>query len=65
MNVKIKRIFGNWLMTFLSPLMSNTVVFSLPIGWDDNTKILISAILSASIVTGLVIAQVFQNAKSQ
>lgn len=52
----ISRLFGNWLTTFLSPLAGGSIAFSLPID-EPNLKILLTAIFSASIVTGLVIAK--------
>ncbi len=52
----IARIVGNWLTAFLSPLLGVGIAFNLPID-DINLKILISALISSCIVTGLVIAR--------
>lgn len=52
----MSRLLGNWLTTFLSPLAGGSIAFQLPIE-DPNLKILLTAIISASIVTGLVIAK--------
>lgn len=60
----ISRIVGNWLTAFLSPLMGITVAFSLPIE-DYNLKILISALISSCIVTGLVIGRELDKYGSQ
>ncbi len=50
------RIAGNWLTGFLSPLTGMTIAFTLPIA-DQNIKIILSAIIASSIVTGLVISR--------
>jgi len=50
------RIMGNFLTTFLSPLAGGSIAFSLPIA-DQNLKILLTALISALIVTGIVIAK--------
>jgi len=52
------RLFGNWLLAFLSPLMgAGGTVLVVPEEWDPNIKILITALISASIVTGFVIVR--------
>ena len=50
------RIIGNWLTSFLSPLIGISTAFSLD-GVDYNTKVLLSATLSSLVVTGLIIAK--------
>ena len=50
------RIIGNWLTSFLSPMVGASIAFNLPID-DNNLKILIMALISSCIVTGLVIAR--------
>ncbi len=52
----ISRIIGNWLTSFLSPLVGVSIGFNLPIE-DENLRILIIALISSCIVTGLVIAR--------
>lgn len=52
----ISRIGGNWLTSFLSPLVGASVAFNLPIE-DENLRILIIGLVSSCIVTGLVIAR--------
>ncbi len=51
-NRSISRIGGNWLTSFLSPLAGTSIAFSLPLD-DINLKILLTALISASIITGL------------
>ena len=50
------RLTGNWLTSFLSPLVGTTTAFSLDIA-ELNTKILLSALFSSFIVTGLLVAK--------
>ena len=52
----VSRILGNWLTSFLSPLTGMTISFTLPIE-DQNVKLLLSAVIASSIVTGLVISR--------
>ena len=50
------RIAGNWLTSFLSPLVGTTTAFSLE--WPSlNEKILLSALFSSLIVAGLLVAK--------
>jgi len=51
-----RKLLGNFLIAFLSPLVGTGIAFNLPIE-DPNLKILLTALLSASIVTGLVLAR--------
>ena len=62
MNIKVQRIIGNWLTAFISPLIGTSIAFNLPLE-DINTKILFTAIISSSLVTGLIIARSLENAK--
>lgn len=57
-----KRILGNFMIAFLSPLMGTSVAFNLD-GLPENYRILLSALISASVVTGLVIAREFERSK--
>lgn len=63
MNNKFKksgyRIVGNFMTAFFSPLMGTTIAFNLDT-LDINQKILLTALISASIVTGLVISRELQ-----
>jgi len=54
-----RKLLGNFLIAFLSPLMGTSIAFNLEIE-DMNLKILLTALLSASIVTGLVLARELQ-----
>ncbi len=44
-------------MAFLSPLMATSIVFNLDFIVDNNLKILITALISASVVTGMILAE--------
>ena len=57
--LKSKRLIGNFLAAFLSPLMGGSIAFNLPID-DPNLKLLITALISASVVTGLVLSRELQ-----
>lgn len=63
MGIESRRILGNWLTSFLSPMIGSTLVFNLNFVEDVNLKILISALISSSIVTGLVISRKLENAR--
>lgn len=63
MDIESRRIVGNWLTSFLSPLMALSLVFNLDFITDTNLKILLSALISSCIVTGLVISRKLENAK--
>ena len=64
MDIRIQRILGNWLTAFLSPLMGSMIVFNLDFIPDQNHKILLSALVSSMVVTGLIIAKTLENDKS-
>lgn len=49
---------------FLSPLMGSTIAFNLD-NLDINTKILLTSLVSASIVTGLVISRELERTGSK
>lgn len=51
-----RRILGNWITAFLSPLAGTSIAFNIE-GIDYNLKILITAFISSLIVTGLVIGR--------
>lgn len=53
---------GNWMISFLSPLVGTSIAFNLPIE-DMNMKVLITSLLSSMIVTGIVIGKSLENAK--
>lgn len=64
MNKKFpRRILGNWLTSFLTPLMGMGLAFNLPIQ-DMNLKLLISALIGATIMTGLVIGRELERGKN-
>ena len=65
MKTEAKRILGNWMTSFLSPLVGSSIVFNLDFVNDLNLKILISALVSSSVVTGLVISRKLENAKDK
>jgi len=48
------RIVSNWGLAFLSPLLGGGLAFNIPVE-DPNVKILLTALFSSLIVTGLVI----------
>lgn len=50
------RLLANFLTAFLSPLMGASIAFNLDIE-DPNLKILLTALISSLIVTGLVLAR--------
>lgn len=65
MKASQKRIIGNFMMSFLSPLVGGTTTaFIIPESWGVNWTILITAFVSSTILTGIVIAQQLQNAKN-
>ena len=55
-NRSLRRVVGNFMTAFLSPLMGTSVAFNLDY-LETNEKILLSALISASVVAGLVIAR--------
>jgi len=57
--VKYKRLLGNFLTAFLSPLVGTTIAFNIEME-DENLRILLIALISASIVTGLVLSRELQ-----
>lgn len=62
MHIKLQRILGNWLISFLTPLLGGGLAFNLPIE-PEWLKVVITALIASSIVTGLVVANHLQGAK--
>lgn len=59
-----KRILGNFMMSFMSPLLGGgATVLVMPESWGVNVTILLTAFVSSIILTTIVIAQQLQNAK--
>jgi len=54
--ISSRKLLGNFLAAFLSPLMGSSIAFNLPIE-DQNLKILLTALISASVITGLVLSE--------
>ena len=51
-----RKILGNFLAAFLTPLAGGSIAFNLPIE-DHNVKILLTALISACIITGIVLSE--------
>jgi len=51
----LKRITGNLLSAFLSPLVGSSIAFNIDLP-DDNARILVIALISSLIITGLVVS---------
>ena len=54
MNIKVQRVTGNWLVSFLSPLIGGGLAFNVPIE-PEWLKVVITAFVSSLIVTGIVV----------
>lgn len=54
-----RRLLGNFLAAFLSPLIGSSIAFNLE-GLDFNVKVLLTALISASVITGIVLAEVLK-----
>jgi len=54
------RIIANWGLAFISPLFGTTIAFNIDIE-DPNLKILLTALISSLIVTGLVVFREMDN----
>ena len=50
------RVIGNWITGFLSPLIGTSTAFHFT-DFDFNVKLILSALIASTIVTGLVIAK--------
>jgi len=53
-NIKVQRVVGNWMVSFLSPLAGGGTVLAMPVE-DINLKLLLTALVSSFIVTGIVV----------
>ena len=50
------RVLGNWITGFLSPLIGTSTAFHFDY-LDFNVKLILSALIASTIVTGLVVAR--------
>jgi hypothetical protein len=62
MNLTTRRVLGNWLVSTLSPLIGGTLTFQMPVE-PEWLKVILTAFVSGSIVTALVIGNHWQNGK--
>lgn len=54
-----RKLLGNFLAAFLSPLVGSSIAFNLE-GLDFNVKVLLTALISACVITGIVLAEVLK-----